>query len=618
MQAYQEQQLLKTRNHWIQKPGWMGLLLTVLSLMACSNSSTETGTEQSKLEAVNDPLLTQQWGLRNTGQTAYATYGGTPGEDMNAWQGSTLSVAAYAGGMTGKGVALAILDSGLEIRHEDLVENIVKQGSYNFVEDNNDPTNQYDEGDHGTAVAGLAGARGGNGKGLWGVAPAVSLYGFNLLQDTRFQSELAALGEASALGSYPNLKSSEVAIFNRSYGVNPYQEIPPSDYHSRTLPVMQALESGTQKLRSGKGALYIKAAGNEFSGGALFSSGWCQQAIAHQVTCYNANMETENSSPFQIVVGAFNAQGKRASYSNTGSSLWVVAPGGEGGEVQPAMVTTDMSGCNQGYSRSVDASLNAFNRGEVTENENCQYFSALNGTSSATPMVSGAVALILEANPNLTWREVKWILAKTARKLDPQATAPTLNLSGQTVALDSSWVTNAAGFHFSNAYGFGAVDILAAVQMAKQWRQAGTSLPSFQSLNPKPQTVNQIVPDNNPNGLESQKAISKALTAETVTVTVTLKALTTSNGLPAIDNSDYQILLISPSGTTSTLLTPFSAYQSGHEMNGLRLTSNAFLGESITGNWRLIVRDLDGSTANRLNHRGEGKLTEWSIEFTGH
>lgn len=573
------------------------------------------------ITVVDDALLSQQWGLRNTGQNAYAFYDGVPGEDMNAWQGSTLSVSDYAEGMTGRGVALAILDTGLEIGHEDLRENIVFNGSYNFVDSRylHDPTNRYSQKDHGTSTAGLAAARGGNGKGLWGVAPAASLYGFNLLQNLSIHAELAALGYDSALSAYPELTSQSVSVFNRSYGLNPYQEIPPSDYNTATDPVMQALEWGTQNLREGKGALYIKAAGNEFDGGSVFSKTWCQQAINKGVTCYNSNMETENNSPYEIVVGAFNASGKRASYSNTGSSLWVVGAGGESGQTYPAMVSTDMSGCDQGYSVSNSPfPNNAFNQGEVKENQNCQYFSAFNGTSAATPMVSGAVALMLEANPELTWREVKWILAKTARQLDASYTPPTTTLAGQTLNLDTGWITNAAGFHFSNAYGFGAVDILSAVREAKLWRSSQRHLPSFQTTTAISKTENQIIPDSDPYGIQSQITVNNAITVETVTVTVTLKALSISNNLPAIDNSDYQIELISPSGTHSILLTPFNAYQSGHEMNGLMLTSNAFLGESATGSWTLVVRDLDGSTRNRLAHKGEGKLTRWSISFTGH
>ena len=588
--------------------------------------SSATITYIQPLSKTDDTLLSTQWGLRNTGQTVYARFGGTPGEDMNGWSGSTAFPSNYAGGMTGYGVKLAIVDTGLEITHEDLSANVVPNGSYNFVDSTHrhDPTNRYQAEDHGTSAAGLAAARGGNGKGIWGVAPAASLYGFNLLQSTSLNAELAALGDTKALSAYPGLNSAQVDVFNRSYGTNPYQEIPPSDFETSMLPVMEAIQKGTESLRDGKGALYVKAAGNEFDGGNVFSKSWCQQASDYGVTCYNVDMEPENNSPYEILVGAFNAEGKRASYSNTGAALWISAAGGEFGYNAPAMMTTDMTGCTKGYSRSRNANPNnAFNRGEVTENQNCQYFSAFNGTSAATPMAAGAVALILQAYPNASWRDVKAILAKTARKIDPNYQAPTMLLKGQKVVLDSGWTTNAAGYHFNNAFGFGAVDILSAVDLAKQWQQTQYHLPALQTVPAQQKTVNQTVPDSDPIGLRSQMQVSQSLTAETVTVHVSIQALENvmaNDGIirPAMDNSDYQIELISPSGTHSILLTPFSAYQSGHAMGDLMLSSNAFYGESITGNWTLVVRDLDGSTYNRLNHKGEGKLTKWSIEFMGH
>ena len=59
-----------------------------------------------------------------------------------------------------------------------------------------------------------------------------------------------------------------------------------------------------------------------------------------------------------------------------------------------------------------------YNFENKSENKNCNYTANLNGTSFAAPIVSGAVALILEANPDLNWRQVKHILAYTAKKID--------------------------------------------------------------------------------------------------------------------------------------------------------------------------------------------------------
>ena len=224
--------------------------------------------------------------------------------------------------------------------------------------------------------------------------------------------------------------------------------------------------SGVRNLRGGKGALYVKAAGNGFSG-------------CGPTSCENANFDPSNTLPYQIVVGAVNADGIKASYSTTGSAIWASAPGGEFGEnaavapglppvaYEPAMVTTDQSGCTNGYSRTAATSSN-FNKGTVPgTNTSCNYTNTMNGTSSATPVTVGAIALILEANPALTWRDVKHILASTARQID--ATRPAVSFvlgNGLSYIAEPAWTTNFAGFKFHNWYGFGMVNASAAVNMA--------------------------------------------------------------------------------------------------------------------------------------------------------
>ena len=78
---------------------------------------------------------------------------------------------------TGNGVVVAIVDSGLELAHEDLTGNIVSGGSLYKLRQSRFPNS----GDHGTSVAGIIGAVGWNNLGIRGVAPEVSLKGFNYL-----------------------------------------------------------------------------------------------------------------------------------------------------------------------------------------------------------------------------------------------------------------------------------------------------------------------------------------------------------------------------------------------------------------------------------------------------
>ncbi len=114
--------------------------------------------------AIDDPLFPFQWHLCNTGQTAFAGYGGKPGEDLRLSR-------AMAEKLSGLGVIVAVIDSGLEIAHEDIFGNVIPDGSYNFVNQTTDPSPTNTTGDHGTSVAGIIAAMSINGKGGRGVTP---------------------------------------------------------------------------------------------------------------------------------------------------------------------------------------------------------------------------------------------------------------------------------------------------------------------------------------------------------------------------------------------------------------------------------------------------------------
>src|SRR5262245_11642582 len=169
--------------------------------------------------AGTNPLVSQQWHLKNDGtQTGFSDTTGVAGADIHV-------DPAFGLGYTGSGVTVAVVDSGLEILHEDLAANVVPGGSWNFkagVPDPTDPTNTVDTlGDHGTSVAGLI-AMANNNVGGIGVAPRARLKGFNLLSSTqRVQQIIDSLG---ASGASPN--SSDVAVFNQSFGITTNTPVP--------------------------------------------------------------------------------------------------------------------------------------------------------------------------------------------------------------------------------------------------------------------------------------------------------------------------------------------------------------------------------------------------------
>jgi subtilisin family serine protease len=354
-------------------------LALILLFPACTSESDSTGTTTTSpsttetcqvndnitpSDAVNVDLTTYQWHLDNTGQSAFASTAGTANKDINQTSGTN----------KGDGITVAIIDTGLEIFHEDLSSDVVSGGSWDFECNDNNPTNIYStSGDHGTSVAGLVSAA-DNDKGGRGVAPEAELKGFNLLQDATIQNYIDSIG-----GSTSSPKSSDVDIFNLSFGFTNTSDI------AVDTAIEEQFKYGFNNLRDGKGAIYVKSAGNGFKS---FGNANCSSATAIEVSCQNANMDPESALPYIIVVGATNAHGVRSSYSTAGSNLLISAPGGEYGydvavkgagylsyAYEPAMVTTDQQGCDRGYSNTAAAALNRLQDNSNGLNPNCDYTS---------------------------------------------------------------------------------------------------------------------------------------------------------------------------------------------------------------------------------------------------
>jgi subtilisin-like proprotein convertase family protein len=422
---------------------------------------------------------------------------------------------------------------------------------------------------------------------------------------------------ASLGGSTASPNSSDAFVFNQSYGYS----------NSTDFQIDPALEAqyayGTSTLRGGKGALYVKSAGNGFN---AFGAKSCA-TFSIGVTCQNANFDPSNTLPYQIVMAAMNAKGKKSSYSTAGSAIWTSTPGGEYGynaatagaglpaqAYDPAMVSTDQSNCAKGYSTSAETS-SAFNQGGTNVggvNASCNYTNGMNGTSSAAPMMSGVIALILEANPALTWREVKDILAKTAVQVDasnPGVTV-TAGMTGASVATpyvaELPWTQNTAGFWFHNWYGFGAVNASAAVNMARTY--VSGSLGTFANTGwIDSGTLALAIPDNNVAGASTTLAVPAIGVSNFVEV-VQIQVTTTGDDGGGW-TGDIAIELTAPSGTKSILKNIKDGFD-GTNLAGMVLASNAFYGEPSTGNW--TVKLVDGWTPDTQT------LTNVKIRVYGH
>ncbi|WOS39382.1 S8 family serine peptidase [Xanthomonas rydalmerensis] len=570
------------------------VLLSALALgMAAGNSAAAAS-------AADDPLFRYQWYLHNQGQAVIGDTLPTAGVDLDVDVLHELHIR-------GAGAKIGVIDGGLDIRHEDLAANILPNGSHNFLDGSHDPKPSDVDDAHGTAVAGIAAAVGWNGKGGRGVAPQASLAGFNYLQSDQSDDKLRY-----AWGNGADARNLD--IFNNSWGIvsNFYPNVSVEDQY--------AWEKLMRAGRNGKGAIYVKAAGNDFDS---FIYADAQGALAdhcpdlpkrYNVACSLANVDPKNDLITTIVVGAVNARGVRSSYSSPGSAVWVSGFGGEYGQQKryqqsrsaatasdplydPAIVTTDLSGCAAGYNRDGVPVENALDGSKSPIDASCNYTGLMNGTSSATPTVSGVTALMLGVNPQLTWRDVKYILATTARQIDSGQPKALYNGS----VIDPGWITNAAGHRFSNWYGFGLVDAAAAVEAATHF----TTLPPLQD------TDYQVY---------SGAASTIGGVASPARLTVNIKQQMKVEAVQLYfdgthkDPSRLRVVLVSPHGTRSYVMTPFSALNKDVYTQGMSIpltASNAFLDEDAAGPWTLEVADM-------LDAHGKEQLQHFELRVVGH
>ena len=144
-------------------------------------------------------------------------------------------------------------------------------------------------------------------------------------------------------------------------------------------------------------------------------------------------------------MAALGADGKFASYSDWGANVFVTAPSSADGTY--GITTTDRSG---------DAGYNTSTHTDDTF-PNTNYTSTFGGTSAATPVVAGVMALGKQVNPAMDVRMAKHILARTSTVVDPSDSS---DMGG--------WTTNAAGYHFNENYGFGLINADSFTQLAAQ------------------------------------------------------------------------------------------------------------------------------------------------------
>ncbi len=421
---------------------------------------------------------------------------------------------------------IAIVDDGLERAHADLADNYRASLSRDFNDNDGDPTPATSDA-HGTAAAGLAAARGDNGIGVSGVAPRAGLAGLRILGARASDAQVA-----EALGYLPD----DIAIASNSWG--------PSD-NGRTMwgpgPLTRAaIANALTNGRGGKGRVFVWAAGN----GGLGD---------------NCNFDGYANNRAMIAVGAATDGGTVASYSEPCAALMVVAPSSGGSR---GLVTTDLMDA-AGYHAS-------------------DYTTSFGGTSGAAPIAAGIVALMLDRNPALTWRDVKAILRRTSIRLQSH---------------ESDWTPGPYPHH--HRYGFGLVDAAAAAAAAATW----TPLPPEQMLPAVTVETNVTIPDANPGGVQDTIVIAPPAGFIVEHVEVVLSVAHTYRG-------DLEVHLTSPSGAVSRLAGR-RASDGNDNYASWSFGSIRHWGETAAGPWTLKIADLaalDAGTWQRWTLRIYGRV----------
>ncbi|MBI5832315.1 MAG: S8 family serine peptidase [Armatimonadetes bacterium] len=336
-----------------------------------------------------DPLFPRQWHLNNTGRVG-SVPGGTVGADVNAKRAWDLT--------TGGSIKIAILDDGCDLRHPDFQPAATKFAAMRDVLDNDgDPSPET--GDmHGTACAGIAAAA-QNGIGVSGIAPSCQLIPIRMLGMAMTVSiEAEAFTFATDNGA---------DVISNSWG--------PTDGYGIVSPLpaltAAAIDNAVTNGRGGLGCVVTWASGNGSPIDSTDDDGYA-------------------SNPQVLNVGASTWNDTKSSFSETGTSLDCVAPGGSGDDVpEHSILTTDNVGASgytaSNYTTGIDFS----------------------GTSAACPLAAGVAALALSVNPSLTSAQAMALLENTAVKIDSAAGAYDVN-------------------GHSNRYGYGRLDAYAAASAA--------------------------------------------------------------------------------------------------------------------------------------------------------
>lgn len=430
------------------------------------------------------------------------------------------NIAAAWALASGAGTRIGIVDSGVNRYHLDLADSHVGGLDLFAAGDTGTSTVPGVDDPHGTRVAGLVSGRIDNEIGGMGVAPAA------VIESTQipFSSNVNLAGVAAALAGQAGFD-----VSNNSWG---FTRAFADNFRSPALaPLAAALSQAVAEGRDGLGTTIVFAGGN----GRLMIGG--------VNVGDDSNFHNLTNSRHTIAVGASDAAGKATLFSSPGANLLLSAPG-------IGLMTAD------------GLEIGAAGQAMVA------------GTSFAAPLVTGTVALMLEVNPDLGYRDIQKILALTARAATPDdAPGP----AGGGAFANAARMLNGGGMVFDRDIGFGILDAAAAVRLAAVWDRQSTVQNEIRL---------EVVagPASSADGLRYELAVEVAAPDRDFALGWVELSLSVSGA----QLRHMAITLESPSGTLTRIAPNLQQLGSKTVLN-FTFSSVATWGEEAAGLWRIVL-----------------------------
>ncbi|NXH62046.1 FURIN protein, partial [Rhabdornis inornatus] len=379
---------------------------------------------------------------------------------------------------------------------------------------------------HGTRCAGEVAAVANNGICGVGVAYNARIGGVRMLD-----GEVTDAVEAHSLGLNPN----HIHIYSASWG-------PEDDGKTVDGPARLAEEAffrGVSQGRGGLGSIFVWASGN---GGREHDS---------------CNCDGYTNSIYTLSISSTTQYGNVPWYSEACSST-LATTYSSGNQNEKQIVTTDL-------------------RQKCTELHT--------GTSASAPLAAGIIALALEANKNLTWRDMQHLVVQTSKPAHLNA---------------NDWVTNGVGRKVSHSYGYGLLDAGAMVSLAKNWTTVGPQRKCVIDILAEPRDIGKR--------LEVRRKVDACLgKANYISRLEHAQARLT---LSYNRRGDLAIHLVSPMGTRSTLLAARPHDFSADGFNDWAFMTTHSWDEDPSGEWVLEIEN----TSDAKNY---GTLTKFTLVLYG-